>query len=298
MQTDILSRRLRHAPPQPRDSRISVTADDLAIFQSINRHGPLPSTYLHEYIKAKSFAAFQHRLTKLYNGSRWTPPLLSRPQQQFQSFNARCQPLVYDLTEISQRLLTDLGTALIRRTDPFVHRLMGACFGASMELACREAGLRYISRSEVLAKKGASLGIPVRDSVLIPDDLFGLQYPDRSYRFFAIEFDRNSETIDGHSASAFSPKLKAYAEIADRGLYLSHWGVPSMMVLTVTTSEVRIDSLLKLARDRWANRAKRFLFKANAAFGTCWSIPQLSTDFLTLPWENVDGRFWLSEVQR
>ena len=103
-QTDALSRRIRFAPPQPTDKRIELKDSDLAIFEAIHRHGPLPSHYLYAFTDRKNFNTHQHRLTKLYNGAA-DGAYLVRPSQQFASFYARYQPVVYDLNERSRQVL-------------------------------------------------------------------------------------------------------------------------------------------------------------------------------------------------
>ena len=95
MQIDSLHRRVRFAKPQPKHKRIVIHAADLTISQALHRHGPLPSHYLYEFARhiTQNRNAFQHRLTKLYNGTSESASFLTRPPQQFASFDARFQPV-------------------------------------------------------------------------------------------------------------------------------------------------------------------------------------------------------------
>src|SRR5450631_3445156 len=102
MHTDLLTRRIRFAPPQPVDKRIELSGSDLELFAAIHRHGPFPTLYLHQFTTTKNFNTHQHRLTKLYNGTEHGA-YLSRPPKQFESFYARYQQIVYDLNEESKR---------------------------------------------------------------------------------------------------------------------------------------------------------------------------------------------------
>lgn len=85
--------------PQPRGKRIDLSERDFAIFEALHRHGPLPTHYLYEFTRhfGRHLTSFQHRLTKLANGTENGTAYLPRPRQQFASYNARCQPIIYDL---------------------------------------------------------------------------------------------------------------------------------------------------------------------------------------------------------
>jgi hypothetical protein len=293
MKTDTLSRRLRFAPPQPIGERIAIQAADIRMFEALDRHGPLPSTYLQRFAGHKDRSAIASRLTKLFNGAKLGLPLLSRPPQQFQSFAARYQHLIYDLTPTSRALLRDQGSVVIERTDAFLHRFMGACVGASVELTAAELALRYIPRSEVLAKRGAPLAISVGDKTLIPDDLFGLQYGDGSYRFFAVEIDRNTESIVRKRGRyhTFDNKLDAYRGLMERQTHRHHWGVPNLLLLTIPTNETHLVHLVDRVRERGGRYGERFLFKARTEFGVNWRIPEVIGELLRTPWTRASMGF-------
>lgn len=294
MITDSTKRRLRHAGPQPKGRRISIMPDDLALFSAINRHGPLPTNFLHAFLEAKNFNAFQYRLTKLFNGTEQSPPLLFRPPQQFQSLHARYQPLVYDLTSESESLLVESGAEITERSDPFLHRLMGACLSASLEIACRGLGIRYIPRAEVLAKRGSQLSIRINGRNHVPDDLFGLRYLDGSYRFFAVEIDRQTESIQRHKSvsASIDQKLRRYLDVMHDQLHVSHWAVPNLLVLFVTTNQTHKHNIIShLDRLTGTPFKERFLFKVLPEFGTNWRIPGVRPEFLTGVWLRTSAPF-------
>ena len=54
MPNDALNRRLRYAAPQPGALRMIPTDADYLLFQAIDRHGPLPTHYLHELTRIRS----------------------------------------------------------------------------------------------------------------------------------------------------------------------------------------------------------------------------------------------------
>ena len=108
---DTLNRRIRFARPQAAGKRIELKERDLLLFEAIHRHGPLPTHYLYEFIRANSrdYTAFQQRLTKLYNGAATSAPYLAKPDQQHASFHARYQQLIYDLSPVATAVLSERG---------------------------------------------------------------------------------------------------------------------------------------------------------------------------------------------
>src|SRR5205823_2974073 len=157
-----------------------------------------------------------------FNGAGNTAGYLQKPQQQWACGDARCQDTIYDLTPRSLAVLADRGIASRPRTDPFLHRFMGACVSASMRLAAGARGCRYGSKDEIFGhpkcppdtREAANpLALPIWSSAagrfLVPDDLFVIQYPGPKPRFFAVEIDRRTESIDSDTAkTAYGRKLQ------------------------------------------------------------------------------------------
>lgn len=238
MATDILGRRLRHASPQPRGRHIELTERDLVLFETLQRHGPLPSTYLFESTKhlGRNETDLKHRLTKLYNGTVKGIAYLTRPPQQFAAYDARCQPGIYDLTLCAAGALAERGRGarfIIPRADPFLHRLMTACVGASIELAAREGGVRYLTKEDIFSHRSCPastrsasnpLAVAANGKTFVPDDLFGFAYPGPRYRFFAVEIDRSTESIERRNVAqtAYGRKLEAYLTIMRDRTYRKH----------------------------------------------------------------------------
>jgi hypothetical protein len=298
MPHDALNRRLRYVAPQPGGRRMMLTDADYLLFQAIDRHGPLPTHYLHELTQhaRSNLSNLKFRLTHFYNGDE-RGPYLTRPQQQFASFHARYQHLVYDLAPRAKVALAERGT-LVRqnrsRAAPFFHQLMQACVGASFEIVARALDIRYISRAEILAKAAADLALPLSaNRSLIPDDLFGLEYPGAGYRFFAVEIDRNTESIERSVSgqSSFGRKIAAYLHILRTRAYRAHWGIPNLTVLTVTTNRTHAANILDHVRAQDSGAfAERFLFQAEPSFGANWRVPRevLST-VLAAGWLTISG---------
>jgi hypothetical protein len=319
MQTDRLNRRLRHARPQPIDKGIQIGERDLVMFETLHRHGPLPSTYLYAFTKqlARNETFHRHRLTKLFNGTA-AGSYLTRPPQQFACFAARYQPVIYDLGLLARRRLAERGRLspyVPNRSDPFLHRFMGSCVSASIELAARDRKLRCLSKDDILTHPSCPahvpegsdrLSIPLSEpstvKSLLPDDLFGIEYPSTkpSYRFFAVEIDRNTESIERRNTgqSTFGAKLRAYIDAMRNQTYRSRWGIPNLMVLTVTTNATHLENMCRYLRGLGEPQlAERFLFLAKPEFGSDWRVPPVMHDLLTGSWARADGsRFGIGEV--
>ena len=300
MHTDALNRRSRFARPQPAVKRLILTEADLQLFEAIQRHGPLPTHYLYAFTKGlrKDYTHLQNRLTEFYNGDAGGP-YLTRPPQQFASFAARYQHLVYDLAPRARLALVEQGRSAPirpRRSDPFVHQLMQACVGASIEITAPDRGVEYIHRETIFAHERCPpctraapnpLAIPIGGGgggrVLIPDDLFGIRDRERGYRFFAVEIDRNTESIERRDPgqTAFGKKIGAYIEIMERQTFRTWWGVPNLSVLIVTTNRRHAEHLREFVlRCSPSNLARSFIIDAEHSFGVNLHIPsQSSTNF-------------------
>ena len=314
MATKILQRRVRTARPQPRIRRLVLTEADYILFQAIDRHGPLPSGYLYEFTRhlRADRTHLQNRLTEFYNGDTGGGYLL-RPPQQFAGFEARYQHLVYDLAPRARQLLAERETGAWQRrarSDPFVHRLMSACVSASFELTVAAHGLRYISLQDILSHSACdarladdplavplSLAGPFR---LIPDLLFGLEYPGTGFRFFAVEIDRNTESIERRNLgqSSFARKIAAYETMLAEQTYRAWWGIPNLHVLVATTSATHARAIIRYLSSRLLPEHRgKFAVTSISAFGSDWRVPRGPLiNLLDLPWLTVCGVRSLSEV--
>ena len=309
MKTDTANRRLRHVGRQPIGGKVILTPKDLALFAVLQRHGSLPTSYLHAFT-AGAYNGHQKRLTKLYNerDTLHGGAYLERPWQQFQSFNARYQPVIYELTDAARLALAD-DDRRDRYAQPitghYVHRFMTACITASIELAAVAAGFRFISQEEILRhpkcpestrRSKNPLALPALSSTLIPDQLFGIEY-DGKFRFYALEADRNHETIASRelAKNSYGRKIHAYAEVFASQSYRTMWGLPNLLVLTVTTNPAHMNGMIDYVKSV-APDTRPFLFKCKADFGRDWRVPGVMPDLVSEPWQRAGSAFSLSHA--
>jgi hypothetical protein len=289
--------------------RLALSVADYKIFAALDRHGPLPTRFLYEFVRSerRDYSHFQNRLTEFYHGDR-NGPYLTRPPQQFDSYAARYQHLVYDLTPRARHALAEANLLLdasLTRASSFLHQLMQASIAASFELGALEEGLKFISRADILHHPKCPKAmtdsvmpfvVPVESGgtrMLIPDDVFGLEYPGQGYRFFALEADRNTESIRRSrlDQTAFGRKVDGYvAAIAGR-VFERQWGIPNLTVLTITTNRRHAENLLAYVAGRGAGAlASRFAFAVEPTFGTNWRVPNAPLwNLLSEPWITTEG---------
>ncbi len=287
---DAIGRRKRESRTST-GKRVTPQERDLLWFQKIHRHGPLSSTYLHEFSKhlRRNEKRARDRLTDLFNEDQ-TPhkgPYLSRPFQQFNTYDSRYQDLVYDLTPAAETVLKQCNMWSEHTNDrsgPWVHRYMVSCITASIELAAFEdPSLEFIPQESILERADTTLRSPVsfenpitgksETKDLIPDAIFGLEYKSgdkNKYRFFIVEADRGTEPT---RYSKFNRKshlrnFLQYREYVGRGLYKEHLNLTAgIMVLNVATSSMTMEKMIKLVGEMSPNGNSYLLFQVSQNFG-------------------------------
>jgi hypothetical protein len=291
---DALGRRLRFAPPQPKGGFIRITERDIRSFEAINRHGPLPVHYLHEYSRGNR-ANLQKKLTKLRHGTIYDDPYLYRPDQQWASLEGHFQPNIYDLTPRALVVLAERGARLNNRTDPFLHRFMGPRSTPQSRSprsgAATPCDLRGFSHTRSAPKPRNCLtrSPSPRGKHVVPDAIFGIQKDKPS--FFAVEIDRRTESISSDTAkTAYGRKLHGYLDILENKTYRSHLGIPNFTILTVTTNALHLQSMLNFYHSLNAPRyARHFFFKSIPGFTASWRVPPVMPGLFTEPWVAADG---------
>ena len=294
---DALGRRLRFAPPQPKGDFIRISDRDIGCFEAINRHGPLPVHYLHQYANG-GLATLKRKVSRLTHGTTYDAPYLYRPEQQWASIDGKFQPNIYDLTTPALAILAERGARLNNRTDPFLHRFMAATVNASIEIASKRKGYTYADLSRLLEHEKCPeatrtlpnpLAIPTSGKRVVPDAIFGIQ-KDKPF-FYAVEIDRRTESINSDTAkTAYGRKLYGYLDILENKTHRSHLGIPNFIVLTVTTNALHLQSMLNFYHSLNAPRyAQHFLFKSVPGFTANWRVPPVMYGLFNEPWITADG---------
>lgn len=119
---------------------------------------------------------------------------------------------------------------------------------------------------------------------LVPDGLFGIEYGSggtKAHRFFALEADRGTMPVvrSGGGQTSYLAKLASYQEVIGSRVFKTHFGIPNLLVLTLTTSTPRLYEIVRQFEERGVERAA-FLFKSIDAAELKRPAPQL----LSWPW--------------
>lgn len=257
---DALNRRRKFQGRQPTGKRIDLSPRDLAYFAALERHGPLSGPMLFALTKhlASNERGHKDRLTALYHETKTIHggPYLERPEQQFYSTNALCQPMIYELTNAATQALREAGIprqSLAPPSGPYLHRFFTAKITAHAELAATKAGQRFISSGEIARhprfpeetlRAPNPLAVHVGGGVIIPDALYGIDFGGK-YRFYAVEADRGTEPIrrSGRRASHLHGKVQLYVSVLRTETYKTKWGIPVLAVRIVTDQLARADNI-------------------------------------------------------
>lgn len=218
-------------------SSVRPTNRALRWLNHIARHGPQSSIYLHDLTRdthrCKDTAL--RELQRLRAGG-----LLFLPPQQRQVERAEFNPYIYDLTDKGKACLRDHGHVVPPRpvSGHWQHQFLTACVTSAIDIAAARDGVRYIPQHDILARKGATLGMPVNGGTLIPDQLFALDYGG-SYRAFMLEVDRGTEPLDGRGGrKSVASMLQGYQVAFRQDAIRAHYGLRCPVVLLVFCSTI------------------------------------------------------------
>ena len=278
--------------------RLEITARDIEIFRLLRRYRYLRSSYIHAFVGGASETRFKERLGDLFHEG-----FIDRPAQQWELANCRHVPVVYESGKGGERILRERG---IEDVEPvtflagtarrqFLHSLMICEILASLELGIRlRPDLRFIAWPEILARapeKTRALAMPFRIPVpsggyIVPDGLFGIEYTVRekkSYRFFALEADRNTMPVDRSNSgqTSYLGKIAAYSEIISQRVHKVYLGLPNFIILSITTNRIHMQQIVDRLQGKREKAA--FLFSTRDSVRFTTPTPQ----FLLRPWKRA-----------
>lgn len=315
MQTDSRGRALpwdtHDDPDEPRVERFIFTDPDFELFEFIDRHGFAASHYIIESQKKVRRASMhiKNRLTEFCKGSKEQGKILYAPDGQFDQRFAHARHKVYGLTPYTKKLLAAERSRCPVQPTPsswFRHQLMQACVAESFELTAEDHGLRYVPRSEVLLHKlsGTARTSPTPMAIplpgydnrhIVPDDVFALESSSGAKRFFLVEVDRDTESMNPRDAGApkegatyFGKKLDHYDALLSGG-HIRRWlGVskPRILIATPTAASAR---QIMAHIDGLSNPGYFSLFVL-PDFGKSWRVPDhILRELMEKTWMTVTG---------
>jgi hypothetical protein len=268
---------------------VCPTNREIRWLKHIERHGPQSSVYLYELTKnthrCKDTAL--RDMQKLRAGG-----YLCLPPQQRATERAEFNPYIYDLTIQAKRWLADHGLAepTVRPTGHWWHGYAVSCVSSALDIAAARDGVRYIPAHKILARKGETLGIPVNGKLLIPDQLFALDYGG-SYRAFLLEVDRGTEPVSSKAArKSYASSIAQYAEVLWHGLHRDHYGLKAnLLVLWVFASHSRMHQFLDISRGLPTNISGRMLVHKVEVKQLRVRPGEIPTNLFSTGWQTASG---------
>src|SRR5208337_3215139 len=111
----------------------------------------------------------------------------------------------------------------------------------------------------------------------------------KTYRFFALEAEReNRVAASSLKQTSFLKKVLGYRDIAAREKYRTQFGVPNFLVLVVTGSRARIETMKKVIMDVTAGKGSSiFLFRPLPALADPFRAATPATDLFSGLWQRV-----------
>ncbi|WP_127520012.1 replication-relaxation family protein [Mesorhizobium sp. Z1-4] len=252
-----------------RGKRLFFTERDLAILQLLHRYRYLRATQLASLLQPQSQNRFIERLGDLYHEAG----LINRPTAQWRRFDARYQPIVYELSSKGLALLYSQGEpppravtfsvgAKVSPAPQFEHAMMIVDALVEAELETRKApGQRFVPVDEILERlpaRSADRGAPrhplaapvtIRPNPhmpsatkpmathLIPDALYGIEHlidGEKRYRFYALECEfKNPHRRSTTRLSSTALKRAAYEAFIAERGFRKAWGIPNLEVRVI-----------------------------------------------------------------
>ncbi len=170
--------------------------------------------------------------------------------------------------------------------------LVGSRYGSGYSFF--RPATRFITQEEIIGRAPCKefadpFRVPVtvegKEINVVPDGLFGLEYPNKTYRFFALEAEPGTMPVYRKSLNhtSYHRKLLAYREVLSSRLPKSHFGVPNLFILNVTTSEDRMKHMMEDLKGMTQGRGNPvFLFKVMK--GDMFKAPPADGHILSEPW--------------
>ncbi len=270
---------IRRPTRRPRFRRASeppafrLTDDDVVIIRQVAQHRFLRSTHIAALV-GRSLDRTNDRLKCLFHAG-----YIDRPRAQLDYYpTSGSAPIAYALADAGARLLIQRDGVAFANVEwsrknreagrPFIeHQLEIIDFLVALQLATRDrSDIHFVSPQEILAAfpeptRAARnpLRLPVRLSHkgttheigLVPDLVFGLRFSDGSRRCFMVEIDRGTMPIvrSDFLQTSFERKMRVYLAAYGAKQHERHFGWKNFRVLTITTDQHRMQSMMNALRE-------------------------------------------------
>jgi hypothetical protein len=265
-----------------------MEAYNLDTFKALDRYRYLRSNFIAAYHGGSS----QHRKRDL--GPLRRKGFLSLPKAQEDSKSYRYSPRVYELAPKGKIELMANGSTPTawRESRQFWHQLMIADIVMSFEIACKQRGLHFRHRADIIGEQPLqflssishqfSSRLEHHDGALQPDELFAI-----NNTYFVLEADRQHEPITRPTltGSSYLRKILQYRAVLKSGSYKDL--IPNMMVINITTSPAHAKNIQTFMLEELRMSSSALLFKGIEILGSRESYPEPLIHLLDEPFQRV-----------
>jgi hypothetical protein len=259
-------RRATEPPP------FRLTDDDVEIVRLLGRHRFLRSTHIAALV-SRSLDRANDRLMCLFHAG-----YIDRPRAQLDYYpTAGSAPMIYALADRGARLLIERDGAAFPNVEwsrknreagrPFIeHQIEIVNFSVALQRGARErpdtmlmaasemnaAAPQSAPRAQTkfpLRAKLSQRGV-MREIGVVPDLVFGLRLADGRRRNFMVEIDRGTMPVvrSDIEQTSFARKMRIYLAAHAAKQHEHQFGWDNFRVVTITTNQQRIDSIIDVLR--------------------------------------------------
>ena len=291
---DALGRPFPEAELPFEDCNVTDRAETWLTFLNVHRYAS--SVYLHD-LTLDTHASPDYTRRHLYALRK--ARFIRYPAQQMETADARSNFYVYELAPRGIEYLRDNGLYVdaVWPTGHWVHAYMTSCITASIDIMARRNGFRYIPGHEITSRAQTTIGTKIGKSQLIPDQFFGLEYPDRTYRFFCVEADRGTEpTTAKNSRKTHRSTIRLYREFIGQKLYKDHYQLNAgLLLLAVFSRSSKLEAFNAELAKQSGGRNSYILSQHIQGFDYRLKPPELLTYLFDKPYQRVgNDKFYIN----
>jgi hypothetical protein len=305
MPTTTQEKRRPHYEQLPLTKSIGITDRDEQILQDVYRYRLLRSRHIIALTPGSDQVVLK-RLRRLYDHDclfRIFEPIHRRKR-----FEAGSRPKIYALSRQGADIVNardDIRERNAEIGDSFINHVLATADAiVPIEAACRvHKYFRFVDTPELIAQTSFKIDSPFplradvvngkskRKAGLTPDKFFAVRNNlrpkgNQTLHFFC-EADRGTEPVSRSTLNrqtSIVGKLITYGEIYKQKVHREKLNINSFRVLIVTTSEQRIDNMLKVLKEA----SEKHNFRRNIFMFTDYASMQSAADIFSLKWTNGD----------
>lgn len=131
----------------------------------------------------------------------------------------------------------------------------------------------------------------VKATEMIPDFIFGIPFEENAAKFYTLEYDRHTETMEPSqtlSGKSWLKNILMMGHLRDARVYHDRYGISNLQMLAVFQGAVRERNFHALVR-KYARYPNQFLTTVVAPFNAI-AQPYVIRDLYSRPWNRADGK--------